>query len=244
MGRWSHTPVPPFQKSSSSSDHRPHPRSQGHCSHLPPLLKFLVNQRWWPNHVPSQGTPQRSPLQQIIPDGYLTIDGYKIYMEVFIGGDLPWLRLILGITTAHQVPSIYTKATLRDKEWVGIGSIRTKVTYAQHSGLLPVCAAGKGVTDPPLLIPPRSNVVLCILHLWMAFGRLLAHFIVTGMQTLDIERYKLVQKILSVAQTGVSENCYRIIDGENARRLFAAWEYLASPSPSPAIHTPIHATYR
>ena len=24
MGRWSHTPVPPFQKSSSSSDHRPH----------------------------------------------------------------------------------------------------------------------------------------------------------------------------------------------------------------------------
>ena len=32
MGRWSHTPVPPFQKSSSSSNHRPHPRSR-RCTH-------------------------------------------------------------------------------------------------------------------------------------------------------------------------------------------------------------------
>ena len=34
----------------------------GNGRHLPPLLKFLMNQRRWPNRVPSQGTPQRSPL--------------------------------------------------------------------------------------------------------------------------------------------------------------------------------------
>ena len=102
-------------------------------------------------------------------------------MEVFSSGDLPWLRLILGITTAYQVLSIYTNATLSDKEWVDIGSIRTQVTDAQHFGLLPVFAAGKGVAYPPPLILPHTNIVLCMLHLWMAFGRLLAHFIVTRM---------------------------------------------------------------
>ena len=41
MGRWSHTPVPPFQKSSSPSDHRPHPRSR-RCTHTMHSLTCML----------------------------------------------------------------------------------------------------------------------------------------------------------------------------------------------------------
>ena len=37
------------------------PRSQPHHRHLPPLLKFLLNQRCLCNLVQGQGTPQSPP---------------------------------------------------------------------------------------------------------------------------------------------------------------------------------------
>ena len=54
-------PCAPSKKSNLSSGPRLLLRSQAHRRHLPLLLKFILNQRWWPSFVQSQGTPRRSP---------------------------------------------------------------------------------------------------------------------------------------------------------------------------------------
>ena len=60
-------------------------------------------------------------VQQIIDRGYMLLRGFWVRMVVIIGGDSPWLRHILGLSTFYEIGSIYSSATWsRQKErWVG-----------------------------------------------------------------------------------------------------------------------------
>ena len=50
-------------------------------------------------------------IQQIIDRGYMLLRGFWVRTVVIIGGDSPWLRHILGLSTFYEIGSIYSFAT-------------------------------------------------------------------------------------------------------------------------------------
>ena len=47
--------------------------------------------------------------QQIIDRGYMLLRGFWVRTVVIIGGDSPWLRHILGLSTFYEIGSIYSR---------------------------------------------------------------------------------------------------------------------------------------
>lgn len=167
--------------------------------------------------------------------------GQDVPAEVYLGGDLPFLKSLLGITTAWQVPSIYTRrrwmgGALRGG-WVGGDRMRTALSDAKVMGKLPVVAKGCGVTGPPLLVPEdRWHVVICILHLTMAFGRLLSGWLQEIFSDADRNDRRIVEQLLKNFQTGVKLTGSHACDGEETKRLFEAWQYIAPLCPPSVTH--------
>ena len=50
-------------------------------------------------------------IQKIIDTGYIVLRTYYVRARVIIGGDSPWLRHLLGLSTYFGVDSVYTFAT-------------------------------------------------------------------------------------------------------------------------------------
>ena len=101
---------------------------------------------------------------------------------VFLGGDQPWLRGLLGISVAAQVGGIFNEA-VRDntaKRWNGVASQRATESDANNHRRYHVTRKNldaEGCPGEPLLVIATNRVFLCILHWCMAFGRLFVAFL-------------------------------------------------------------------
>ena len=100
--------------------------------------------------------------------------------DIEVGGDQPWIRRMVGISTCPQVASLFNEAVRKDGEWVGAHIRRTLDRAREHWENFFIhkwanlsCA---GYSTEAILLVEVTHICLCILHLCMAMGRLLAEF--------------------------------------------------------------------
>ena len=189
-------------------------------------------------------------LRQIIAAGYVDLlSGRQVPACVKLGGDYPYLKRLLGLTISWMIPSIYSQAFWDDnvREFVDWSSRRTKESDALLQGRLPVCSAGRGCVGPPMFEwDDRHDVVVCILHCLMAFGKLLCAFL---QRIVPVDRRPIVNGILKVASTGWKLGSRCAVDGEETQRLFTAWPFIAKAlglvdSPADKAILQMHAFFR
>ena len=151
---------------------------------------------------------------------------------VLLGGDQPWLRRLLGINVAPQVGSIFNEAVPDNtaKQWNGIAARRPTRSDANKHRRYLVTRKGldaAGCSGEPLLVIAGNRVFLCILHCCMAFGRLFVAFLRTQVGNHPPEVAGEVHKILYRNRCGVRSGAHNAPDGEDAHKLFSAWEQIA-----------------
>ena len=101
---------------------------------------------------------------------------------MILGGDQPWTRRVIVVSTCPQVGSMLNEGiwNAQTKTWKGSAIPRTmEGDEAHYMGFLhgtPSLQAA-GCTTQRILQLPRAWAVLCILHLTMAMGRLLGEFV-------------------------------------------------------------------
>ena len=101
---------------------------------------------------------------------------------MILGGDQPWTRRVIGVSTCPQVGSMFNKGiwNAQTKTWEGSDIPRTmEGDEAHYTAFLlgtPSLQAASCNTRRILQLP-CAWVVLCILHLAMAMGRLLEEFV-------------------------------------------------------------------
>ena len=180
------------------------------------------------NFAPFFGIPQA--LQNIYDTKSFEWPGRgTVEADIEGGGDQPWVRRVTGVSTCPQVASVFNEGVLRDGEWVGADTKRTLERQKEHwlrfldGGTSLSCA---GCSTEPLLRVEVTHICLCILHLCMAMGRLLAEFTQTTAAALAVEERRSVRSILQKHKTGLSLTGSTAIDGEETQRLFGAWDEL------------------
>ena len=107
-------------------------------------------------------------IQQILDRGYMLLRGFWVRTVVIIGGNSPWLRHILGLSTFYEIGSIYSFATWsREKErWVGCEwrqSTRLEAKFLKYRKQGVSCVGAKGCIESPLLkVDDRIGcVIMC-----------------------------------------------------------------------------------
>ena len=148
-----------------------------------------------------------------------------------IGGDQPFVRRLIGVSTSPLVGSIYNTGVW-DKvaaAWVNVATRRTldreEAARRRYKETGRSFENGGCIGDPHIMVD-RWVVFLCILHSCMAIGRLQVAFIETRLVDLPKENADAVQRVLYRAGTGVKLGATGAPDGEEARALFLAWEEL------------------
>ena len=101
---------------------------------------------------------------------------------MILGGNQPWTRRVIGVSTCPQVGSMFNEGiwNTQTKTWEGSAIPRTMEGDEAHYtafllGTPSLQDAGCGMLR--ILKLPRAWFVLCILHLAMAMGRLLGEFV-------------------------------------------------------------------
>ena len=148
-----------------------------------------------------------------------------------IGGDQPFVRRLIGVSSSPTVGSIYNTGVW-DKvaaAWVNVATRRTldreEAAHRRYKETGRSLENG-GCIGHPHIVVDRWVVFLCILHSCMAIGRLQVAFIDTRLVDLPKENADAVQRVLYRAGTGVKLGATGAPDGEEARALFLAWEEL------------------
>ena len=151
--------------------------------------------------------------------------------RLVIGGDQPFVRRLIGVSTSPLVGSIYNIGVW-DKvaaAWVNVETRRTldreEAARRRYKETGRSLENGGCIVDPHIVVD-RCMVFLCILHCCMAIGRLQVAFIETRLVDLPKENTDAVQRVLYRARTGVKLGATGAPDGEEARALFIAWEEL------------------
>lgn len=173
-----------------------------------------------PNGKTPLPTAQQA-IQRVIERGHVRFAGHRRPAQVYLGGDLPWLKKILGLTPVWQIPSIYSQARWGGLGgWVDVGVQRTADTDRATKGLTPVIGVGVGVKSDPLLLLDRKRVVVCVLHLVMAFGRLAMAWLKRKYDGRPQWERTAANRILTQYQTGQHLDKKKCApDGEETRRL-------------------------
>ena len=129
---------------------------------------------------------------------------------VIIGGDSPWLRHILGLSTFYQIGSIYSFATWsrQTERWVGCEwrrstSLEAKFLKYRKQGVS--CVGTKGCIESPLLkVDYRIGcVIMCVLHLVIRIGEYLTTFVRTRAIMLTVPQRSKVQTLLKDGKTNI-----------------------------------------
>ena len=121
-------------------------------------------------------------IQEIIGTGLVQWGASKEEAKVILGGDQPWMRTVIGVSTCPQVGFMFNEGiwNAQKKTWEGSAIPRTmEGDEANYTAFLlgtPSLQAA-GCSGQRILKLPRARVVLCILHLTMAMGRLLGEFV-------------------------------------------------------------------
>ena len=149
--------------------------------------------------------------------------------ELVIGGDQPFVRPLIGVSISPMVGSIYNMG-LSDKvaaAWVKAGVRCTLVGEAvarrryQETGLN--LENWRGIGDPHVVVE-RCLLFLCILHSYMAMGRLQVAFIEARLGDFSKDNAAAVQRVLYRARKGVGLRSSASRDGEEAWALLLARE--------------------
>ena len=122
---------------------------------------------------------------------------------VIIGGDSPWLRHILGLSSFYEIGSIYSFATwCREKEGL-VGcewrrSTRLEAKFLKYRKQGVSCVGAKGCIESPLLkVDDRIGCVIrCVLHLVIRCGEYLTTFVRTRATMLTVPQRSKVQSLL------------------------------------------------
>ena len=159
--------------------------------------------------------------------------GVRHKCTVWIGGDLPWLKRLLGISVCPQVASLYHEGVWDPVEeaYMGCEIRRSDDTdaalhemYTQDGRSLD----NRGCIGKPILTHPnRLNFVACVLHCSMAMGKLFCLMLnefVTANRSVD---KVALQQVLTEAKTGFTIGSQSAPDGEDTHRLFNAWDSIA-----------------
>ena len=151
--------------------------------------------------------------------------------RLVIGGDQPFVRRLIGVSTSPLVGSIYNMGVW-DKvaaAWVNVATRRTvdreKAARLRYKETGRSLENGGCIGDPHIVVD-RCVVFLCILHCCMAIGRLQVAFIETHVVDLPKENADAVQRVLYRARRGLKLGAMGAPNGEEARALFLAWEEL------------------
>ena len=169
-------------------------------------------------------------IQEIINTG--TIRGEEVHScPVSIGGDLPWLKRLLGISPCPQVASLYHEGVWDpvEKVYKGWEVRRTDASDKAHRAEYEATGgslANSGCINAPIVThPERLNFVACVLHCSMALGKLLC-LMVNRLADARVDKVAL-QRVLTEMKTGFTVGSTSAPDGEDTHRLFAAWELIA-----------------
>ena len=127
---------------------------------------------------------------------------------LILGGDQPFIRRLIGLSTSPQVGSIYKmgvwdKAARRGCGWT---------CARQQGGCHQYQVTGRsldngGCIAEPHIVVERGWVFLCILHCCMAIGRLQVAFVEARLELLPKENAEAVQRLLYRARTGMEAGC-------------------------------------
>ena len=148
--------------------------------------------------------------------------------ELVIGGDQPFVRRLIGISISPMVGSIYNMGV-----WYKVAAAQVKAGVRRtlegeamarrryhETGL---SLENRGCVGDPHVVAERCLVFLCILHCFMATGRLQVAFIEACLGDLPKDNTVAVQHDLYRARTGVTLGASASPDGEEARALFLTW---------------------
>ena len=151
---------------------------------------------------------------------------------MILGGDQPWTRRVIGVSTCPQVRSMFNEGIWNapTKTWEGCANPRTmEGDEANYTAFLlgtPSLQAA-GCSTQPILKLPRAWVVLCILHLTMAMGRLLGQFVDREARLVTPPLRRDLQVLLSERRAGWSVYGSASPDGEETANFFDAWPDIA-----------------
>ena len=184
-------------------------------------------------------------IQSIINTGWILIRA-----RVMLGGDSPWLRKVLGISSYFCIGSINTyttwcevKGKWEDREWWCSPKSDKKLYKVHKKGL--DCTTGKGCVSEPLLhIEERFKfVVMCILHLVIRVGDYLTKFIRRKCKHLPPATRDRVQDHLNCAKTKHSLKGHAI--PEETSLLLANWRHIgkAMKLPNHVIDVVVRMAY-
>ena len=171
-------------------------------------------------------------IQGIIDAGVVQWGAAKEIAKVILGGDQPWTRRVIGVSTCPQVGSMFNEGiwNAQKRVWVGRDIPRTKEGDEAHYtafllGTPSLQAAGCSMQ--PLLLLARTHVVLCILHLTMAMGRLLGEFVDREAREVAPSVRQDLQILLSERRAGWSVYGVSSPDGEETANFYDAWPEIA-----------------
>ena len=171
-------------------------------------------------------------IQDIIDTGLVQWGASKEEAKVILGGDQPWTRRVIGVSTCPQVGSMCNEGIWNAprKTWEGSAHPRTmEGDEANYTAFLlgtPSLQA-VGCSTQPILKLPRAWAVLCILHLTTAMGRLLGEFVDREARSVAPALRQDLQVLLSERRAGWSVHGSASPDGEETANFFDAWPDIA-----------------
>ena len=121
-------------------------------------------------------------IQEIVDTGLIQRGASKEVAKVILKGDQPWTRRVIGVSTCPQVSSMCNEGiwNAQRKTWESSNiPLTMEGDEAHYTAFLlgtPSLQAA-GCSMQPILKLPRAWVVLCILHLTTAMGRLFGEFV-------------------------------------------------------------------
>ena len=139
---------------------------------------------------------------------------------------------MIGVSTCSQVGSMFNEGiwNAQTKTWEGSANPRTmKGDEANYTAFIlgtPSLQAA-GCNTQRILKLPGAWVVLCILHLTMAMGRLLGEFVNREARSVSPPLRQDLQLLLSERSAGCSVYGSASPDGDETANLFEAWPDIA-----------------
>ena len=164
-------------------------------------------------------------IQASIGTGLGQFAASKVKAKVILEGDQPGIRRVIRVPTCPQVGSMFNEGTwnAQTKTWEGSAIPRTmeadEVHYMAFLLVTPSLQAAGGSMQRILKLP-YACVVLCILHLTTAMGRLLREFVDREARGVTPLLRQDLQVLLSERCAGWSVYGLASPDGEETANFF------------------------
>ena len=169
----------------------------------------------------------------MLDKGTMNYCGSTYPTGVFFGGDSPWLRHVLRITTHWMVASLYNFGIWQDRTLVGFDLKPSAAANAMWHELVGTkqlpSVEGRGCTHKPLTRVPvlLSQVVMRILHGLTCIRRIVANQVHTLCVCHDPAVAVEVGHILREYKSGITPKDKAEPYGEESWQLLVAWKKLS-----------------